>query len=244
MHKVFISVGHGGSDPGACGNGLQEKAINLRVALKVKEVLVSYGFNVKMSRERDESDRVSDEVKECNAFNPDFTVSIHTNAGGGDGFEAYYYKGDQNGIKLGKLIEEEVKAIGQNSRGIKDGSHLYYVKNTRTMCVLVELAFIDNKKDITIVDELHEQDAFGVAIAKGILKYKGISYKDTTTNTSTIKIGSKVKVKANASNWATGQPIPDWVKSKEYKVTKIDKDKALLDEVISWVYLKDVEVRG
>ena len=201
MHKVFISVGHGGSDPGAVGNGLQEKAINLRVALKVKEVLVAHGFNVKMSREKDESDKVSDEVKECNAFNPDFTVSIHTNAGGGDGFEAYYYKGDNNGIKLSKLIEEEVKAIGQNSRGIKDGSHLYYVKNTRAMCVLVELAFIDNKKDISLCDELHEQDAYGIAIAKGILRYKGITYKGTTTGntTSTVKIGSTVKVKTTAT---------------------------------------------
>ena len=36
---VFISVGHGGTDPGACGNGLKEKDINLVVAKRVRDVL-------------------------------------------------------------------------------------------------------------------------------------------------------------------------------------------------------------
>jgi N-acetylmuramoyl-L-alanine amidase len=38
MYKIFIDVGHGGKGPGAVGNGLKEKDINLSVALKVGNI--------------------------------------------------------------------------------------------------------------------------------------------------------------------------------------------------------------
>ena len=45
--KIFIDVGHGGSDPGAQANGIVEKEINLTVGLKLKELLLAKGFDVK-----------------------------------------------------------------------------------------------------------------------------------------------------------------------------------------------------
>ena len=39
MSKVFIGVGHGGSDAGAVGNGLKEKEVNLSIALHLREEL-------------------------------------------------------------------------------------------------------------------------------------------------------------------------------------------------------------
>ena len=51
--KIFIDVGHGGTDPGACANGLTEKNINLTVALKLKELLLSAGIEGMLSRETD-----------------------------------------------------------------------------------------------------------------------------------------------------------------------------------------------
>ena len=44
-----------------------------------------------MSRTSDEDDPLTDEIKECNAFNPDVGVDIHNNAGQGDGFECFYH---------------------------------------------------------------------------------------------------------------------------------------------------------
>ena len=44
-----------------------------------------------MSRTSDEDDPLTDEIKECNAFNPDLGVDIHNNAGQGDGFECFYH---------------------------------------------------------------------------------------------------------------------------------------------------------
>lgn len=56
--------------------------------------------------------------------------------------------------------------------------------------------------------------------------------------TGTIVEGSKVKVVG--TNYATGETIPDWVKKETYTVSKITDNKALLKEISSWVYLKDL----
>ena len=83
--KVFIGVGHGGADNGAVANGLREDNLNLAIALACRDELTRHGVKVGMSRTKDEADPLSDEIKECNAFKPDYAVEIHNNAGGGDG---------------------------------------------------------------------------------------------------------------------------------------------------------------
>jgi N-acetylmuramoyl-L-alanine amidase len=181
MAKVFLTAGHGGSDPGAVGNNLIEKDINLAVMLECKKVLEEHGVTVVCSRTKDENDGVYEEVKEANASGADFAFSIHTNAGGGDGFEVFYHTTNDKAKKLAGLAEKHVKALGQNSRGLKSGNHLYFIKNTKITAVLVENFFIDNAKDKVIGDTLSEQKAFGVAYAKAILEYLGITYGANNT---------------------------------------------------------------
>ena len=176
--KVFLSAGHGGSDPGAVGNGLKEKDINLQVLLACQSELVRHGVIVIASRTKDENDRVTEETREANASGAEIAVSFHINASGGDGFEAYYYTNSNKGKKLAAICEKYVKELGQNSRGLKSGNHLYFIKNTTMPAVLVESFFIDNKNDVTIGDEIDEQKAFGVAYAKAILEYLGITWKE------------------------------------------------------------------
>lgn len=177
MSKVFFAVGHGGSDPGAVGNGLKEKDINLHIMLPCKAELERHGVKVVCSRTKDENDPVGQEVKEANASGADIAVAFHTNAGGGDGSESFYYGTSTKGKKLAQLCEKHTQGIGQNTRGIKDGSHLYFVKKTTMPAVLCECAFIDNKTDVKIIDTVAEQKKFGVAYAKAILEYFDIEYK-------------------------------------------------------------------
>lgn len=176
MAKVFLSAGHGGSNPGAVAYGLKEKDINLNTLLACKEVLENHGVNVICSRTKDENDDVYEEVREANASGADIAVSFHANAGGGDGFEVFYYSTSANGKKLAQLGEKYVKAMGQNSRGIKSGNHLYFVRETSMTAVLFESFFLDHDKDNDIGDTVAEQKAFGVAYAKAILEYLGITY--------------------------------------------------------------------
>lgn len=178
MPKVFLSAGHGGSDPGAVANGLYEKTINLNALLSCQAELVKHGVTVVCSRKTDVDDPVSQEVKEANASKADVAVSFHANAGGGDGFEAFYYSTSAKGKKLAGLCEKHVKGLGQNSRGLKTGDHLRFIKGTKMTSVLVESFFVDNATDKKIGDTIAEQKAFGVAYAKAILEYLGIAYKN------------------------------------------------------------------
>lgn len=188
--KVFLSAGHGGSDPGAVGNGLKEKDINLQVLLACQSELVRHGVIVIASRTKDEDDRVAEEVREANASGAEIAVSFHINASGGDGFEAFYYTNSTKGKRLAAICEKYVKVLGQNSRGLKSGNHLYFVRNTTMPAVLVESFFIDNKNDVTIGDELDEQKAFGVAYAKAILEYLDIPWKENKTDLYRIQLGA------------------------------------------------------
>jgi N-acetylmuramoyl-L-alanine amidase len=172
--KVFLSAGHGGTDPGACAYGLKEKDINLQTLLSCKSELERHGVKVVASRVTDENDPVSQEVKKANASGADPAVSFHANAGGGDGFEAFYWDSDTNGKKLASLGEKYIKALGQNSRGIKSGNHLYFIRNTKATAVLFESFFLDNATDINVGNTVEKQKALGVAYARAILEYLGI----------------------------------------------------------------------
>lgn len=186
MAKVFLSAGHGGSDPGAVAYGLKEKDINLVILKACRDVLKKHGVTVVCSREKDENDPVGQEVKEANASKADLAASFHINAGEGNGFEAFCNPKNANGMKLAKLGEKYIKELGQNSRGIKNGMHLYFIKNTNMMAVLFESFFIDNDKDNNIGDTVAEQKKIGVAYAKAILEYFDIKYKKEVKKSTSI----------------------------------------------------------
>ena len=75
----------------------------------------------------------------------DLFISIHLNAGGGEGVECYTWRGEKTKAALG--ICSNIAALGYKNRGVKDGSGLYVIKHTKAPAVLVECCFVDNKKD-------------------------------------------------------------------------------------------------
>jgi N-acetylmuramoyl-L-alanine amidase len=223
MAKVFIGVGHGGSDPGAVANGVKEKDANLAIALACGEELTRHGVTVGMSRTKDENDGLSEEIRECNAFNPALAVEIHNNAGGGDGAEVYHSINGGKGRTLANNILEEVKAVGQNSRGAKtktnsSGADYYgFIRSTNAPAVIVECAFLDNKKDVQIIDTAAEQKAMGVAIAKGVLKTLGIANKPVEAAKPAAKPKSIYRVQVGAfSVKRNAERLRDELKGRGY----------------------------
>ena len=179
MSKVFIGVGHGGSDPGAVGY-VTEKEANLNIALACKDYLETNGVEVLMSRYMDEDESLNEKIAECNQYNPDLCLDIHNNAGGGDGFEIYHTIYGGKGKELAQNIETEVIAIGQNSRGLKtkknsagNADYFGFIRDTKAPAVICEGFFVDNAEDVKIADTLEEQKKFGRAYARGILKTLG-----------------------------------------------------------------------
>lgn len=62
-----------------------------------------------------------------------------------------------------------------------------------------------------------------------------------STQTSNISVGDKVKVKTTATHYATGQSMASFVKGSAYEVTKVDGNKLLLSDIVSWVWDYDVD---
>lgn len=190
MPKVFLDAGHGGKDPGALGNGLQEKNITLPVALEVGKILQRHSITVGYTRTTDTYVSLEDRANKANNFGADIFVSIHCNAfekPSAHGVETYSHIGSVKGAKLAKSIHDEViKArLYTRNRGTKT-ANFYVLRKTIAPAALIELAFITNKDDAQLLKT--KQKEFALAIAKGILNYLGIKYiEEKKSNTTTNK---------------------------------------------------------
>lgn len=180
---VCLDAGHGGSDPGAVYKKLIEKDIVLIATLSCKKVLTEHGVQVVLTRSTDKYVGLYQRAQIANKAKANYFVSIHCNAGGGDRGEVIssIYRG--KGLELSNNIAKEMKAIGQDSvkeytkKGSGGTDYYAVIRETNMDSVIVECAFLDNTTDNQIIDTVAEQEAFGVAIAKGILAQLGIKYK-------------------------------------------------------------------
>jgi N-acetylmuramoyl-L-alanine amidase len=107
---IVIDPGHGGHDPGATANGLREKDINLKVALKLKSLLEKDPrFKVYLTREDDRFIPLYDRTLIALEKKADLFISIHTNASENPNMSGtYIYTLNLRGAtsKLAKMVEE------------------------------------------------------------------------------------------------------------------------------------------
>lgn len=70
--KIYLDPGHGGSDPGATGNGLQEKDVTLAIALKINEILLKEYDNAetRLSRTTDKTVTLQERTDDANSWGP------------------------------------------------------------------------------------------------------------------------------------------------------------------------------
>ena len=208
--RIFIGVGHGGSDPGAVGY-VREAEANLTIAMELKRILEDNGFIVGISRTKDEYDPLVEEIREANAFKPDFAIDVHNNAGGGDGHETYVQTSSYKSVSraVGQLIDKQVQKIAkQNSRGVKTRKNTYgtdyygFLREVKAPAVITEGFFVDNKKDAADFDTAAEQKKLAKAYAQGIIDYFGVQKKPVATTTPKVvyrvQVGAYSK-KANAT---------------------------------------------
>lgn len=208
--RVFIGVGHGGSDPGAVGI-VHEANANLTIGLELQRILEANGFTVGISRTRDENDDLPEEIAEANAFGPDLAIEVHNNAGGGDGWECYV---QTNGYAAkskaaAQAIEKRVKAIGQQSRGLKtkknsSGTADYFgwLRQVNAPAILTEGFFVDSS-DAYDFDTVAEQKALANAYALGVMDYFGIS-TSASPNTS-VSSGSTGQLYRVRKTWGNAK---------------------------------------
>jgi N-acetylmuramoyl-L-alanine amidase len=80
IHTIMIDPGHGGKDPGAHGNGLLEKNVNLEFAKILGGMLQDRGFKVLYTRTSDVFIPLEERTAKANMSKCDMFISIHCNA--------------------------------------------------------------------------------------------------------------------------------------------------------------------
>ena len=171
--RIYINPGHSHRDPGAVGYETERKLNEKTAAYMNEHLLANYDCETKMTPGSENS--LKPVAEAANKWKADLFVSIHFNAGGGDGWEGLVYSEKRKA--LGKIFEKHVKAAGQNSRGVKYRPDLAVLRLTNMPAVLNEGAFVDNKKDIADWNEEQELKKLGAAYAEAAAEVLGLEKK-------------------------------------------------------------------
>lgn len=186
LGTIVIDPGHGGVDPGkVSGSGIEEKQINLSIALKLRPLLEAEGYTVVLTRETDEDvctgsyskvedleNRV-DIIGDCEAM---FVVSIHQNSYTDDsikGAQVFYAKESDEGKNIATAIQNSLLSIDEtNTRQPKANSSYYLFVNTDCPVVIVECGFLSNPDEEKMLLDDEYQSRIAEAIRDGICDYQ------------------------------------------------------------------------
>lgn len=192
MLTIVLDAGHGGEDGGAVGvNGVEEKNINLGIALLVQEKLVSKGIPVVMIRDTDtavgntalstlaqrkRSDiqyraQVVNETENC------VLVSIHQNffeQSKYSGAQMFYSPNNTESAVLAECIRSAVVSSVQpeNKRENKQAErNIYILSHVNVPAVIVECGFISNPEEAALLSDAAYQQKIADAVSEGIISF-------------------------------------------------------------------------
>ena len=173
---IVLDPGHGGTDPGACGNGLQEAIITLDVCKLMKTELERHGMQVILTRETDTYLTLSQRANIANQKGATLFLSNHCNSAdnpSATGVESYVHPNEVSGCKLSENISKRLsEVLGLRNRGAKE-ANFAVLRETKMSAILVENAFISNPSDAVILRDKKQQIAN--AITQEVLAFFGIS---------------------------------------------------------------------
>lgn len=187
---IVIDAGHGGEDGGAVANNVVEKNINLSISNKLRDIFISSGFNVKMTRSSDKmindsgdtlrDRKVSDMKNRLKLFNEsenNIVISIHQNKFTQEeykGSQVFYSTNNKESEKLALSIKTSIKTLIQpdNVRETKPADrNIYLLYNSKTPSVIVECGFISNFEEALLLKDNAYQNKIVFAIYSGFLDY-------------------------------------------------------------------------
>ncbi|MGG3943358.1 N-acetylmuramoyl-L-alanine amidase [Peribacillus psychrosaccharolyticus] len=211
MVKIFIDPGHGGTDPGAVGNGLQEKNLTLQIATRIKDILVAEYNNVtiKMSRTGDTFPSLNDRTDQANAWGADFFLSVHINSGGGTGYEDFIYTSTGQAAKTyqDNIHAAIMKLVDFKDRGQKTGN-LHVLRESSMPALLTESGFIDSATDSAKLKTATFIESLARGHVNGIVKSFSLTKKSTAVY-HTVVNGDTVYALSRTYG-STANQIKDW----------------------------------
>lgn len=180
---VVLDAGHGGYDPGALGGTLKEKNVNLQITLKVGEILKQNGITVVNTRSDDQFIDLLDRSSLANNLNASLFVAIHNNASyvsSLSGTETYFYAPASDPDLYAQRTERQnlaasiqsalVSQIQRKNLGVKE-ANFSVLRNTMMPSALVEVAFISNPGEESLLQSEDFINRAAAGIANGIMAY-------------------------------------------------------------------------
>ena len=168
---IIIDAGHGGYDNGATYQNRTEKDENLRLAIRVGDLLEQRGYNVIFTRTDDVYQSPFEKAQIANRNNGDYFISFHRNSGNVpntyQGVQSLVYSEDNEvSNRIGRNINANLEEIGFKNLGIEARPNLVVLRRTNMPAVLLETGFINSDADNRLYDERFNEIA--EAIAAGI----------------------------------------------------------------------------
>lgn len=188
---IIVDAGHGGEDGGAVSNdGVSEAEINLKIALKLQQLLEQSGSNVvltrsdnnaiydvdkKTLREKKNSD-IRNRVKIGNGSSADIFVSIHLNKIPENqyyGWQTFFKDGNEDGKRLATCIQNNLNETMQkeNKRTPLKINNVYIIKHVEIPTVIVECGFLSNSEEEKQLQQEEYQTKLAWGIYNGIMEY-------------------------------------------------------------------------
>ena len=191
--KFVINPGHGGTDPGATGNGIREKDLNLPVALALGPLLTVRGFEVLYTRRLDVTMTLQSRSDIIVINKADAAIDIHHNAfnGSARGTETYRSAFNSKSRSLAEAVHLElVKTFPEiPNRSVKtrlfpkrtDWDYYHMIREPHRQAgipvIITETGFIDNAQDAAIMKRADFASRQAEALAKGICAYFGVAWE-------------------------------------------------------------------
>ncbi|UKO97617.1 N-acetylmuramoyl-L-alanine amidase [Nostoc sp. UHCC 0870] len=165
--KYGIDIGHN-SPPDTGARGIKfEDTLNVDVGNRVISKLQALGHEVitcNPTRSSSVRDSLSQRCNKANAARVEVFVSIHFNAFNGQANGTEVFAASDSGRRIAQPVLNEIVKLGFFNRGVKNGSHLFVLRNTNMPAILVECCFIDSQKDMN----LFNAEATANAIVRGL----------------------------------------------------------------------------
>jgi len=188
---IVVDAGHGKPDEGAeSSRGTTEAETNLKIALKLQNLLEQSGSSVILTRSDENAiydidsktlrqKKISDirnRVKIGNESSADIFVSIHLNKipqQQYDGWQTFYNSKNANGQKLAVSIQKSLNDAIQkeNNRVAKSIENIYIVKHVEIPTTIVECGFLSNPDEEKLLLEDEYQNKLAWGIYNGIIDY-------------------------------------------------------------------------
>lgn len=174
---VFIDAGHGGVDPGTVKKNVNEKDLNLDIALRLEKLLKAKKIKTYVVRQDDTYVGLYDRPWLANALNATLLMSIHNNSSesaSAKGTETLYannVKGSLTSSKFADILQSSlVSGLKSNNRKTVERPNLVVLKYAKMPACISEIGFLTNTTDRNNLSSATYRQKTAQALCNAIVK--------------------------------------------------------------------------